>query len=78
MLPTAVAAAPVLAAADGGQAARIYAPDPVQTPPDVEAIASGELEAGAVHVETAPAEMAMIISPATSLAFSGTALVATA
>ena len=57
VLPTAVAAAPVLAAADGGQAARLYAPDPVETPFDVEAIASGELEAGAVHVETAPAEI---------------------
>ncbi|HQR87819.1 MAG TPA: long-chain-fatty-acid--CoA ligase [Caulobacter sp.] len=55
VLPTA-AAAPVLAAADGGQAARIYAPDPVETPPDVEAIASGELEAGGIDVESFPAE----------------------
>ena len=56
VLPTAVAA-PILAAADGGQAARIYAPDPVETPPDVEAIASGELEAGEIDVESFPAEV---------------------
>jgi fatty-acyl-CoA synthase len=67
VLPTAVAAAPTLAAADGGQAARIYAPDPVETPFDVEAIASGELEAGEVHVETAPAEIepTFVVAPDT-------------
>ncbi|WP_425997564.1 long-chain-fatty-acid--CoA ligase [Caulobacter sp. DWR1-3-2b1] len=57
VLPTAVVATATLAAADGGQAARIYAPDPSETPPDVEAIASGELEAGEIHVESAPAEV---------------------
>ncbi|WP_421738937.1 long-chain-fatty-acid--CoA ligase [Caulobacter sp.] len=37
VLPT-IAAAPVLAAADGGQAAKIYAPEPVEAAPEVEAV----------------------------------------
>jgi fatty-acyl-CoA synthase len=41
VLPT-IAAAPILAAADGGQAAKIYAPEPVDTPVDVEPVAHAE------------------------------------
>jgi len=57
----AAATAATLAAADGSQVARIYAPEPAETPPDLvsevheEDSASGEPEAGAVDSATVPA-----------------------
>jgi len=68
VLPGAVAAgaaaAATLAAADGSQSARIYAPEPAETPPDLvsevpgEDSASGEPEAGTVESATVPALIA--------------------
>ena len=67
VLPTAVVvatAAATLAAADGSQVARLYAPEPEPTPPDlqdtdlVETSASGEPEAGTVETATVPALVA--------------------